>query len=243
MRDLRTLRRLKFTIHKPVKLKTSLALVASALLLASCGGGGSTTPPVDPLTLSLSLTGKSDNAPAVTSDTQLTGSFGSKSYAAGVLRADKTVTVTITPEMIATMPKATYQGWKNAYATSGSNCDASKFVVAKDAEYIRAGEFDFAFGGKNYTLIPEVKPQTAGTVTSYNRSEYWYSKAPAEVSGTITCGERLFTYALNFQPGWNVVSFTFSYDSATQKYSTSARTIVSQQNAQTVNFRTYVWVQ
>jgi len=100
-----------------------------------------------------------------------------------------------------------------------------------------------SIGGKNYLLIPEVKPQTTGTVTSYNRSEYWYSKAPAEVSGTITCGERLFTYALNVQPGWNVVSFTYSYDSATQKYSTSARTIVSQQNAQTMNFVTYVWVQ
>jgi hypothetical protein len=243
MHDLRTLRRLKFTIHKPVKLKTSLTLVASALLLASCGGGGSTTPPVDPLTLSLNLTGKSDNAPAVTSDTQLTSSFWGKSYVSGVLKADKTVTVTVTPEVIATMPKRTFQSWKDSYATSGSNCDTSKFVVAKDAEYFVTTEFNFALGGKNYLLIPEVKPQTTGTATSYNRSEYWYSKAPAEVSGTITCGVDTFTYALSFKPGWNVIAFNYSYDSATRKFSTLARTIVSQQNAQTVNFTTYTRTQ
>ena len=242
MHDLRTLRRLKFTIHKPVRLKTTLALVASALLLASCGGGGSTsTPPVDPLTLSLKLTGTSDNAPALTSDTQLTGSFWNKSYVAGVLKPDKTVTVTVTPEMIATMPKVTYQTWKDSYANS--TCDASKFVVTKDAEYFTMGTLDFTLAGKTYVLAAGVKPQTNGTVTSYDVSEYWYAKASAEVSGTLTCGERIFTYVLNFKPGWNVVSFKYAYDSATRKYSTSARTTVSQESAQTVNFTTYIRAQ
>lgn len=243
MHDLWTLRRLKFTIYRPVKFKTSLALVASALLLASCGGGSPIKPVVDPLTLSLNLTGKSDNAPALTSDTQLTSFFWNKSYVAGVLKPDKTATVTITPEMIATMPKRTFQAWKDSYAAAGSSCDASKFMVTNDGEYFSVNNFDFTLNGKEYVLVPEVKPQVTGTVTSYQRSEYWYSKSSAAVSGTLVCGERVHDYALKFLPGWNVVAFKYSYDSATRKYSTSVRVVIDGQNTQTANFTTYIRAQ
>lgn len=211
MHDLRTLRRLKFTIHKPVKLKTSLALVASALLLASCGGGGSTsTTPTDPTTLTLTSNGRVQN---FTPDREYTLSYdtGISLIQVGSMKTDKSVAISITAEQ-GSQNMSTLSAWHARM--QAAKCDVTTLTVA-DTSYRVHTYYPFtqADGTKMYTVMQRATAVGDGTY-NWDRTHMFYVKTAGGMKGTSNCSGVVTAFNIELKPGWNVVHQTFNENPA-----------------------------
>ncbi|OWL95109.1 hypothetical protein CBQ26_13740 [Deinococcus indicus] len=145
----------------------------------------------------------------------------------GTLKADKTVTVTVTPDMISKFGMYTTQGFYDGM--KALNCDVSKLQIV-NVEYGRISDLNFTTTGgtKSFIEMSVQTPNADGTV-KIKKTTFSYSKGNGSIKGSVSCpGGFSGIYNMVMKPGWNESVSFHTYNPATKTASPYTYDIVSQ---------------
>ncbi|GGR45589.1 hypothetical protein GCM10008959_03480 [Deinococcus seoulensis] len=192
-------------------MKKHLSLLPlAALALAACNP--TPTPivePVDATTLSLTATGKVDGD-VVTTDQKLKAYFYGHEFEVGMIKADDTVSMTLTPAMFDAAPRKTFTDWKAGM----TNCDTSKLNVVTDAHFLSVSQaYRDSTADADHLIRPgEVVRSADGSISTYKMVSFYYAKSKAVVTGNLLCGSASTNFNLQLYPGWNKVAIEYTYN-------------------------------
>lgn len=205
--------------------KTALLALTLPLALAAC------TPPVtgpDPLTLNFTGTGTlQDYTPGQTYALSVPLATGTANV--GEIKPDKTVSVTITPD-VAKAKSRTLSDFVNSIKAAG--CDTTQLTV-QDTTYRSISKLDFTTSSGTPSYV-QARGETSNADGTRNVTEtaFWYATTAGALNGQYTCpGGTPITYNVTLYPGWNIIQTTGLYNPTTK--STSNIRYASATNANT----------
>lgn len=211
--------------------KIILLVPALAAVLASCNPT-ETKSTVDPLTLSFTGTGTADRAG--TTELTLTNTFNGVTQNIGKLKTDKSVSITITPDMVKAFKPRLFSGWKSNFA---KGCDTSNLNITQGARYYIFAIPDYKDGSAaGYLAMGKYTKNADGTYTQTEHS-FWYVDQPATVTGSDTCSisagytrNSTSNYNLTLKPGWNHVQHSYIWNPKTKSTIDDNYTVVDYSN-------------
>ncbi|GHG34484.1 hypothetical protein GCM10017784_30370 [Deinococcus indicus] len=215
-------------------MKKKLALLPLAvLILASCDR----TPATDPRTLTFTGVGVVTNF-APSKDYSLTIPGDTSKSVVGTLKADKSVSVSITADAVSKLSFSSSQTFYNNL--KASNCDVSKLQIV-NVEYVNLSAFDFSTssGNSSYAEMSTETPNSDGTITT-KRTNFYYSKGEGSIKGLVSCENTVVgNYNMVLKPGWNEVSRTNTYNPTTKTSSATTFDVISQKNSYSGQWRAF----